>query len=195
MTPLSILIMSFSMSADAFAVSISKGVSMKHPSIKEALKVGLLFGAVEAITPLLGWLAGSTASSFIESIDHWVCFVILAIVGGKMIYESLQQDDEEESDESEIKSSSKLGRIGILILTAVGTSIDAAAVGVSMAFMNVNIWTAALSIGAATTMMVTIGMMAGHYLGVKVGKYAEAGGGVALIAIGTHMLLVHLGYL
>jgi putative Mn2+ efflux pump MntP len=195
MNPLSLLIMSLSMSADAFAVSISKGVSMKTPNLKEALKVGLLFGAVEAITPVLGWYAGSTASSFIESVDHWICFAILAVVGGKMIYESFQLEEEAEEAESQITSSSKLGKIGLLILAAIGTSIDAAAVGVSLAFLNVNIWTAALSIGAATTTMVTIGMMAGHYLGTKVGKYAEALGGVALLIIGTHILLSHLGYL
>lgn len=193
MSPLSLFIMSFSMSADAFAVSISKGVRMKTPNIREAIKVGFLFGIVEATTPIIGWAVGSAASGFIESIDHWICFGILAVVGGKMIYESFQESSSEE--ENEISSSKKNGKLGLLILTAVGTSIDAMAVGVSLAFLDVNIWVAAASIGAATTLMVFIGTMAGHYLGAKAGKYAEALGGIALITVGSHILLSHLGYI
>lgn len=194
MTPLSLLIMSFSMSADAFAVSISKGVLMKTPNIRQAIKVGILFGVVEGITPVMGWLAGSAASGFIEAIDHWICFAILLAVGGKMIFESFQGEDPEE-DEQIPSSSSKLKALGLLVLTAVGTSIDAMAVGVSLAFLDVKIWVAALSIGAATTLMVFTGMIAGHYLGARVGKYAEALGGIALIVIGTQILLSHLGYI
>lgn len=181
------------MSADAFAVSISKGVKMKTPNARQAIKVGLLFGFVEALTPLIGWMAGAAASNFIESIDHWICFAILVLVGGKMIYESAQSHPSQDEDDS--PASKKNGTFGLLILTAIGTSIDAMAVGVSLAFIEVNILVAAAAIGSATTVMVFIGTMAGHYLGAKVGKMAEALGGIALILIGTQILLSHLGYL
>lgn len=192
--------MSLSMSADAFAVSISKGASVSSNAdkknthtvinISEAIKIGLLFGLIEGFTPILGWLAGSAASAAIESIDHWICFAILAFVGGKMIYESFQSKPKKTKPSTQ--SFSKIGKLSLLILTAIGTSIDAMAVGVSLAFIEVNILVAAASIGMATTLMVFIGTMAGNFIGAKVGKLAEALGGVALILIGTHILLSHL---
>ncbi len=182
-------IMAFSMSADAFAVALGKGVTMKEPRLKEALKVGVLFGVVEAITPLLGWLAGTAASGFVASIDHWICFAILGLVGAKMIHESLQAKE----DEAQVRAVSKRRKFALLLLTAVGTSLDAMAVGVSLAFMNANIWVSAAAIGTATMFMVAVGMMTGHYIGVKAGRLAEALGGVGLILIGTKILLEHLG--
>lgn len=198
MSPVSLMIMSFSMSADAFAVSISRGVSMKTPSIVKSLKVGLLFGFIEGLTPLIGWFVGLAASSFIESVDHWIAFVILSLVGAKMIYENLKSssdDTQTNHPKSTTASDGGGGSIGLLILTAIGTSIDAMAVGVSLAFIDVNIWIAAACIGLATTLMVFIGMMTGQYLGSKVGKYAEILGGIALILIGSQILLSHTGYI
>ncbi len=177
-------LLAFSMSTDAFAVSLSKGTKSQKPNILEALKVGAVFGTVEAITPLLGWFAGLVASSFIKEIDHWVAFVILFGIGLKFIYESFQ----DKPDDAELKASSPI----VLILTALATSIDAFAIGISLAFVDHNIIIAALSIGMATFTMVTFGMMAGYFIGNKIGVYAERLGGIGLMLIGSKILLDHL---
>lgn len=177
-------IIAFSMSADAFAASIGKGVVLQRPKLSYAMRIGLVFGSVETLTPIIGWLLGIMASGFIASVDHWVAFAILSIIGGKMIYEGFH------NEETERKESHKLS---ILILTAIGTSIDAMAVGATLALLNVNIWLMAAMIGAATFMMATIGIMTGHYIGTKAGKIAEVLGGLCLIAIGTKILIEHLG--
>ncbi|MAI61963.1 MAG: hypothetical protein CBB87_05645 [Micavibrio sp. TMED27] len=179
---ISTTIMAFSMSADAFAASVSKGTVMNKPKISEALKVGSIFGLVETLTPIIGWIAGVAASGFIESIDHWIAFCILGIIGGKMLYESFQEE----------KPKTEKHKLSMLILTAIGTSIDAMAVGVTLALINANILIAATSIGAATFVMTTTGIMTGHYIGLKSGKIAEALGGICLIIIGTSILLDHL---
>ena len=179
--------LAFSMSADAFAVALGKGATLQKPRLRDALRTGMIFGTVEAITPLVGWCAGLAASRFIAAFDHWVAFIILAAVGGKLLYEAAFPDEE----------AAKPARhgTGLLILTAIGTSIDALAVGVTLAFLPVNIWLTAASIGAATTLMVTIGIMLGHHIGSKFGRLAEALGGLCLIGIGTHILLTHLAIL
>lgn len=181
--------LAFSMSADAFAVSVAKGASIKKPRFSTALRSGLIFGVVEAITPILGWLLGLAASKFIQDVDHWFAFVILGAVGAKLMYEGLSKDEAAEEDKPQGHG------LGLLILTAIGTSIDAMAVGVTLAFVDANIWITAAAIGAATCLMVTIGTMTGHYIGARVGKYAELLGGFTLICIGTHILLSHLGML
>lgn len=178
--------LAFSMSADAFAASISKGVALKKPRLRDAMRVGAIFGIVETLTPLIGWAIGLFASRFVEAVDHWVAFVILAIVGGKMLYEGLSRAEEERREAHSL---------GVLILTAIGTSIDAMAVGVTLALIDIDIWMMAAMIGAATFVMATIGIMTGHYLGTRVGKMAEIFGGVCLIAIGLKILLEHLGYI
>lgn len=177
--------LAFSMSADAFAVSIAKGASQKHHHWREALRCGAIFGVVEAITPILGWCIGLAAAQFIAAIDHWIAFVILGIVGGKLVWESFHAEEE-------AATQPKRHGLGLLVFTAFGTSIDALAVGVTLAFLDANIWINAAAIGAATFLMATLGIKAGHYLGTKVGKYAERLGGIALIAIGCHILLSHL---
>lgn len=187
MSALSTAVLAFSMSADAFAVSVSKGAAMRKPSFRQALRMGALFGTVEAITPLIGWMAGLAASRFIQSIDHWVAFVILAGVGFKLIYEAVHTDAH--AEEAPVRQHG----IGLLLLTAVGTSIDALAVGVTLAFLPVNIWLCAAAIGTATCVMVTLGMMTGHYIGSRAGKAAELLGGIGLFAIGTAILFDHMG--
>jgi putative Mn2+ efflux pump MntP len=174
----------FSMSADAFAAAISKGVPLRKPKFSYALKIGMVFGIVEAITPIIGWAIGIVASSFIAAIDHWVAFFILAIVGGKMIFEALKNEHEEK------KESHKLS---ILILTAIGTSIDAMAVGVTFALVESNILLMAAMIGGATFIMASLGIMTGHYIGKKAGKIAEICGGICLVAIGAKILIEHIG--
>ncbi len=184
MSVISTTAIAFSMSADAFAAAVGKGVSLQKPKLNDAIRVGLVFGGVEAVTPILGWLAGIAASSFITSVDHWIAFTILGIVGLKMLIESLRAEPEEKKQRH---------KMGTLILTAIGTSIDAMAVGVTMAFLKMNILIMALAIGGATFLMATIGIMAGHYIGTKGGRIAEALGGIGLIVIGCGILIEHLG--
>lgn len=172
------------MSADAFAAAICKGVALRKPKITYALRIGLIFGTVEAITPIVGWLLGFVASKYIIAIDHWVAFIILSLIGGKMIYESFSNECHEQ------KESHKLS---ILILTAIGTSIDAMAVGVTLALLDINIILMALMIGFATFIMATIGIMTGHYIGTKAGKIVEFLGGLCLISIGSFILAEHIG--
>lgn len=184
MSILSTTIIAFGMSADAFTAAVGKGITMRKPKISEAMRVGMIFGVVETITPLIGWSAGVAASGWITSIDHWIAFFILSIIGGKMIFESLKKEKQEQQDQHKFST---------LILTAIGTSIDALAVGVTLAFMDVSILVSALTIGLATFVMATVGIMTGHYLGLKAGKIAEALGGFGLIFIGSSILIEHLG--
>jgi len=190
MNPIALLLLAFSMSTDAFSVAISKGASLKNPRFTEAFRMGVIFGTIEAITPIIGWLIGHSATSFvdaafIEAWDHWVAFVILAALGMHMLYEGFKPSNE--SVEAPRRHS-----FFKLAITAFGTSIDAMAVGVSLAFIEVNILLAAGLIGLATTVMVTLGVMLGKVLGSLVGHRAEIFGGVMLIAIGAWILLSHL---
>lgn len=187
MSIVSTAVLALSMSADAFAVSVGKGASLQRPCLRDAFRKGAIFGIVEAITPILGWCAGVAASTYIAAIDHWVAFVILGAVGGKLVYEGIRGGQEEEKP-------NKGHGLGLTILTAFGTSIDAMAVGVTLAFLPVNIWATAASIGTATCLMVTIGIMTGQYIGRKIGKYAEIVGGIGLMAIGTGILCDHMGW-
>lgn len=175
--------LAFSMSADAFAAAVSKGTVLRHPPLTQAMRIGLIFGVVETVTPLLGWLVGLAFSRYIAEVDHWVAFVLLGAIGVKMIYEGLFHRDEEKPTSH---------KLSILLLTALGTSIDAMAVGVTLAFLDANIVLMALMIGAATFLMATIGIMAGHWLGKRAGSAAEVMAGLCLIAIGSNILCEHL---
>lgn len=186
MNPLSILLLGFAMSTDAFAAALGKGAGMIKPRLSEALRIGLIFGVVEAITPIIGWLLGSAASSFIESIDHWIAFGLLSVLGLHMIYKAIRDDDTAEPEEME-----KKGLLSV-VLTGLATSIDAMAVGVGLAFIDVNILLVAAVIGFCTFAMVTIGIMAGRVLGALIGKRAEMAGGVILIIVGATILYEHL---
>ncbi len=183
MSILSNTAIAFSMSADAFAASVSKGVALRKPKLSYAMRVGAVFGGVETVTPIIGWLLGLMASGFIAAIDHWVAFTILALIGAKMMYEGFHNESAERKESH---------RLSVLILTAIGTSIDAMAVGATFALLDVNIWLMAAFIGCATFLMSTIGIMTGHYIGARSGKIAEVLGGVCLIAIGTMILIEHL---
>lgn len=173
------------MSTDAFAAAIGKGSSLLKPRFTEALRTGLIFGVIEGITPVIGWGVGRVASQFVESWDHWIAFTLLLLLGLHMIYNGVKADAE---DQEKPRQHSFM----ILALTAVGTSVDALAVGIGLAFVDVNIALAALAIGAATTVMVTLGVMLGRVLGVLVGKRAEILGGIVLMLIGATILYEHL---
>ncbi|MEY4966506.1 MAG: manganese efflux pump MntP [Pseudomonadota bacterium] len=183
MTYFSILLVALSMSTDAFAAALGKGARLARPSLGEALRTGLIFGGIETVTPVIGWAMGRGASRYIEAIDHWIAFGLLAVIGGKMIWDSLQRPHE---DEKPLRHT-----LSLLVVTAIGTSIDALAVGVTLALIDANIIITALAIGTATFTMVTIGIMTGRYLGEKFGRYAEAAGGIVLFAFGIKILAEH----
>lgn len=193
MNPIALLLLAFSMSTDAFSVAIGKGASLKNPRFTQALRLGLIFGIVEAITPLIGWLIGRSTTyfidaAFVERWDHWVAFIILAGLGAYMLFESFQPDDEDDDTEEKPAKVS----LAKTMLTALGTSIDAMAIGISLAFIDVNIFVAAALIGLATATMVTIGVMLGRALGTLIGHRAEMLGGIMLIIIGAWILFSHM---
>jgi putative Mn2+ efflux pump MntP len=149
----------------------------------DAMRTGFVFGAIEAITPVIGWAAGVLAAGFVAAVDHWVAFTLLGLVGGHMVLEATRRDE----------AAPAAGRsLMVLVVTAVGTSVDAMAVGVSLAFLDAEIWVIAAAIGFATFCMATGGMLAARLLGHRFGRLAEALGGLALIALGGAILLEHL---
>ena len=181
----STLVIALAMSTDAFAAAISKGVALRKPRFSEALRTGLIFGVIEACTPLIGWALGSIAAEFVKEWDHWIAFFMLLVLGGMMIRNGLKEEEEE---------APPVARHSFWLLAATGfaTSIDAMAVGVSLAFIDNNILITALAIGLATLTMVTIGVMLGRLIGMMAGRWAEVLGGVALIGIGGAILYEHL---
>jgi putative Mn2+ efflux pump MntP len=185
-TPFSIAILSFSMTADSFAAALARG-AIERPSLFRSFGVAIVFAVVQAIMPVLGWGAGYAAGRYIESTDHWIAFLLLAGVGVHMLMESMQHPDSCETP--------RTFSAWAVFATAVGTSIDAAAVGVSLAFFDTTIGVIAASIGAATFLMVAIGLAAGRAIGTKWGAVAEAVGGLVLIVLGTKILAEHLGFI
>ena len=191
MSPISILLVGFAMSTDAFAAAIGKGAAMRRPRLPDALRAGLIFGTIEAITPLLGWLLGRATAQYVQAFDHWIAFVLLGGLGLHMIVAGLRADDDDADEQSE-ENERKHHRFWTLAATGLATSIDAAAVGVSLAFLDVHIGVVALVIGLCTLTMVTLGIMLGRALGALVGKRAEIAGGVILILVGASILYEHL---
>lgn len=178
-------LLALAMSTDAFAAAIGKGAALHKPRLSEALRTGAIFGIIEAITPVIGWGLGISSAKYVEAFDHWIAFALLAGIGITMIYKSLV-----ERDPSAIKPASH--SLGVLIITAVGTSIDALAVGVGLAFLEVNILPVAAAIGFSTFVLVTLGVMLGRGLGAVVGRRAELAAGLVLILIGISILIEHL---
>lgn len=181
----SIALIALAMSTDAFAAAISKGARLHKPKLMEALRIGLIFGVIESITPIIGWGVGSVANQFVASWDHWIAFTLLAVLGLYMVYEGTQVS-------VEIEDKPTKHSFIVLAVTAFATSIDAMAVGVSLAFVNVNIEVMAAAIGFTTFIMVTIGVMLGRAMGQLVGKRSEIVGGIILIGIGSYILYKHL---
>ncbi|HKM15494.1 MAG TPA: manganese efflux pump MntP [Marinospirillum sp.] len=185
MNPIALILLAFAMSTDAFAAAIGKGASLKKPQFSEALRTGLIFGSIEAITPLIGWLIGKSAAAYVQAWAHWIAFLLLLALGLHMIYEGLRPHSDE------IEKPARHSFITIS-LTALGTSIDSMAVGIGLAFINVNIWIAASLIGLATTLMVTLGVMIGGTVNALLGHRAEVFGGLTLIAVGIWILSGHI---
>jgi putative Mn2+ efflux pump MntP len=189
MSPIAIAVLAFSMAMDAFVACLSRGASRRSPRLLHAAGTGALFGAIEAIMPVIGWLAGIAASSFIQTVDHWIAFILLAIVGGHMIVNAIRDHARNEAGQHALPH--KRSRL-MLAMTAVGTSIDAMIVGVSLAFLDVNILVVAAAIGCATFVMATTGILIGNKVGAGFGRWAEGLGGLLLIALGSAILYQHL---
>lgn len=187
MSPLSILLVGLAMSTDAFAAAVGKGAAMQRPHLREALRAGLIFGVIEAITPLVGWLLGTAAARHITAWDHWIAFGVLGLLGLHMICNGLKP----QTPDVEGKAPRRHGFWG-LAATGLGTSIDAMAVGVSLAFLDVPILIVAAAIGLCTLTMVTAGIMLGRALGTLAGNRAEILGGAIMIVVGAAILHEHL---
>ncbi|HDU5630504.1 TPA: manganese efflux pump MntP [Klebsiella pneumoniae subsp. pneumoniae] len=179
------ILLAFGMSMDAFAASIGKGATLHKPKFSEAVRTGLIFGAIETLTPLVGWGLGMLASQFILEWNHWIAFILLVFLGGRMIVEGFRGDSDEACEAPHRHG------FWLLVTTAFATSLDAMAVGVSLAFLQVSIVTTALAIGCATFIMSTLGMMVGRFIGPLLGKRAEILGGIVLIGIGSEILWSH----
>lgn len=180
----SLLLLAMAMSTDAFAAAVGKGAALHKPPLREALRSGLIFGSIEAITPLIGWLIGLAAARYVADWDHWVAFTLLSGLGLHMIWNGMGTPKTQE-----IKTRHSFWS---LAMTGMATSMDALAVGLSLALVNVNILKAALAIGLATTLMVTLGILLGRFIGALIGKRAEILGGVVLILVGCSVLMEHL---
>ncbi len=186
MNPLAVVFLALAMSTDAFAAAVGKGSALKQPRWGEALRTGLIFGVIEAITPVIGWALGYSAAAYVRDWDHWIAFTLLTLLGGRMIVSSLRSPAKRAVEKPSSHS------FWVLAMTGFATSIDAMAVGVGLALLNVNIFPIAAAIGSATFVMVTLGVMVGRVLGKIAGRWAEASGGLVLIGIGAMILYGHL---
>ncbi|MGX1787869.1 manganese efflux pump MntP [Bosea sp. NPDC055332] len=187
MSPASIAVLAVGMSIDAFVASVGRGARLRQARLAEALRTGLIFGAIETLTPVIGWTLGLAASRYVAAVDHWIAFLLLAFVGGRMVVHAIRASD----TETDAEAGPERG-LATLLATAIGTSIDAMAVGVSLAFLDVNIAIVAAAIGLATFLMSTGGMLMGRFVGARFGAYAEIAGGLALIGLGLSILHAHI---
>ena len=174
------------MSTDAFAAAVGKGAALHKPHWREALRTGLIFGVIEGLTPIIGWALGQVAAPYVSAWDHWIAFVLLSLLGLRMIRAGLAAP---EADVDKPASHS----FWVLAITGFATSIDAMVVGVGLAIMGADIVVTAAAIGFSTFVMVTIGVMLGRVLGVIAGRRAEIVGGILLIGIGCVILYEHIG--
>ena len=188
------ILLALGMSVDAFAAALARGAGSLHYTWRQTIKTALIFGIVETITPLIGWLVGSMTQKFIAEYDHWLAFGLLLALGLKMIWGALHDDDDDDEAAAADKNCTDTTLL-LTVITAIATSIDSMVVGVGLAFLDANIWITALAIGTSTTIMAAIGLRLGRLLGQKIGSRAKMAGGVVLIGIGTFILLEHLGYL
>ena len=181
----SIFIIAISLSADCFAVALSRSISRKTFSFLQLLRLPLLFGVFQSFMVVMGWLAGRAVVEFISAYDHWVAFGLLVIIGARMIWQSFHDRDEDSGKKN-------IANWLILITLSVATSIDSLAVGLSFAFLEVNITLASITIGVTAFVSTLIGVLIGKRVGVLVGERAETIGGIILIIIGLRILMEHL---
>ena len=178
-----LLIIAVGLSMDAFAVSICKGLSVRHVSPRQAGLAALWFGGFQALMPMLGYFLGVSFADFVASVDHWIAFILLGIIGGNMIKESFQKEDD--------VCVCPDFTFRTMLAMAVATSIDALAIGVSFAFLKVNIWLAILLIGLVTAIFSASGVYIGNIFGSRYKSKAEFAGGLILISMGLKILLEH----
>lgn len=191
-----LFVLAIGLSMDAFAVSICKGLSMKKVSIKQCGIVGIYFGGFQGLMPLIGYILGVQFKDYITSIDHWIAFILLGLIGINMIRESMEKDDEEINlSETAAESEEDILKFKNMIMLAIATSIDALAVGVTFAFLQVDIVPAVSFIGIITFVLSMIGVKIGNIFGTKFKSKAEFAGGAILILIGLKILLEHLGFI
>lgn len=179
-----IFIIAASLAMDAFAVSVSKGLATPRYRVRNSIICGVWFGGFQMLMPLIGCFLGIQFAGYIESVDHWIAFVLLALIGGNMIREAVRGEEE--------AADSSYSALRMLPL-AVATAIDALAIGVTFAFLRVNIWMAVLEIGVITFVISAIGVRIGSVFGEKYAARAEIAGGALLILMGARILLEHLG--
>jgi len=184
MDTITLLMIAFGLSMDAFAVSISNGMTIKHQRANHALRIGMFFGSFQAVMPLIGWSAGLSFRELISGVDHWIAFGLLTFIGVKMIYESKKMEDQEKE--------TKPLNLPTLLLLSVATSIDALAVGISFALLKISIITPIIVIGTVTFILSSIGVLIGNKVGHFFEKKIEILGGLILIGIGIKILLEHL---
>ena len=180
---LTLLTLAVGLAMDAFAVSICKGLAMKEKVLKKGIIVGLWFGGFQALMPTIGFFLGTQFKDQITSIDHWIAFVLLGVIGINMVKEALSNEEEQADDSIEVKE---------MFMLAVATSIDALAVGITFAFLNVHIVSAASIIGVCTFLISFAGVKIGNIFGTKYKSKAELAGGIILILLGFKILFEHL---
>ncbi|MET0838321.1 MAG: manganese efflux pump MntP family protein [Marmoricola sp.] len=188
MSTWTLLLIALGVSADAFAVALGKGLQMRRLVARDALVLALTFGLFQALMPVLGWWLGRGLRDYIVDVDHWIAFGLLTLIGAKMIWEALHPDEDEDDDGDRIP-------LRELVVLGVATSIDALAVGISFAFLEVAILGAATAIGTVTFVVSLAGVYLGHRAGVRFRAPAEIVGGAILILIGVRIVLDHLGFL
>ena len=186
-----IFLIGIGLSMDAFAVSVCKGLGMSKLNKKQMVVIGLYFGGFQALMPLVGWFVGTRFQSYIETFDHWIAFFLLLFIGGKMAIEAIKEWKEEDVVEVADKPLDHKE----LVIMAIATSIDALAVGITFAFLGVNIVSAISIIGCTTFCLSLVGVAMGNFFGTRYKKRAELSGGIILILLGAKILLEHLGIL
>jgi len=189
MSPPSTFLLGLAMSTDAFAVAIGKGAAMGRPQLHQALRTGLIFGFIEMCTPLLGWLIGRATVHYVHSFAHWIAFVILLGLGIEMIVGACRLDAENTDNPNDCMCKAASQNHWRLAVTGLATSLDAMAIGVSMAYLELPIVKVALVIGLCTLLMVTLGVLLGRVIGSWIGRRAEILGGMVLIVIGLKIVL------
>lgn len=189
---LELFLIAVGVSMDAFAVSVCKGLGMRRLDGRQAAVIALFFGGFQGLMPVLGWALGTQFERYITPVDHWIAFVLLAFIGGKMLWEAAHEEGGGAGAACPVD-----GRLDLRELTmlAIATSIDALAVGITFAFLRVDIVSAAGLIGATTFAFSLVGVAVGHRFGARYEKPAAIVGGIVLILIGTKILLEHLGIL
>jgi len=189
-----LVLIAIGLSMDAFSVSVVSGIC--YPGLKkwQSLRAAAFFGGFQGIMPLIGWYVGSIFSGYIRGFDHWIAFALLAAIGGKMAFEAIMEmrDRRNGKECGEKEDSGGITRLGSLVVLSFATSIDAAAVGISLNLLGLNVFLSALFIAVVTFLLSLAGVLGGRRIGSRLGEWAEIAGGLILAGIGVKILLQHL---